>query len=267
MNRTQGIVVPCVILLAVTVGSVASAQAVRATVKSPTMYRYSVLVDRQVTAGLAVSVGYIGAQGRHLWRSGEVNVPAPVTLADGRLFFPPNTPRQNPAFDSISLRSTDGTSWYNSFQSSATYRRRFGQAQVSYTWAKSVDEASAIHGNDSITETSGLQYHPDRSDSRGLSGFDVRHSLRANFTYPIPGHRDGIAGMLLDEWQVGAIVSLASGSPFYLRAPSAGRAYLFSALRVELVPGGDDNPAHGHAGAPDSVRGETELLIGVRDDT
>ncbi len=229
-------------------------------IKSPTMYRYSLLVDQQLTPTLAMSVGYIGAQGRQLWRAGEVNFPTPRTLPNGRLFFPPNTPRQNPAFDSISLRSTDGTSAYNSFQASALYRRLGGQAQISYTWAKSIDEASAIHGNDSITETSGLQFYPDRADSRGLSGFDVRHSFRANFTYPIPAHRDGVAGVLLNDWQVGAIVALASGSPFYLRAPSAGRTFLFSALRVDLKPGGNDNPV---LGGPEKYYDATQFAMPV----
>jgi hypothetical protein len=57
-------------------------------------------------------VGYAGSRGRHLWRSSDVNVPAPTTLDDGTVFYPGRSDASEPAFSAIELKASDGDSWY-----------------------------------------------------------------------------------------------------------------------------------------------------------
>jgi len=65
---------------------------------------------------VVVGVGYVGMRGTHLIRTGDVNAPTPETLPDGRLFTPKGSPRPNPNFSAIELKTSDGDSWYNALQ-------------------------------------------------------------------------------------------------------------------------------------------------------
>jgi hypothetical protein len=47
-------------------------------IKDPTMYRYNFLIERQLGADTSLSVGYVGAQGRNLARTGSLNLAASV---------------------------------------------------------------------------------------------------------------------------------------------------------------------------------------------
>jgi hypothetical protein len=43
----------------------------------------------------------------------DENQAVPQVLADGRAFFPPNSPRRNPNFTGMRYKITDGQSYYN----------------------------------------------------------------------------------------------------------------------------------------------------------
>ena len=185
---------------------------------NPRSHIYNVNVQREIWGRTAVTVGYAGARGKHLLRSGDVNLaPQTGTTADGRPFIAANTPRVNPAFSTIELKSSDGNSWYNAFIFEV--RRRWADGlslQSSYTFSKSVDttQASTFFSDATNGTTSALpELIPDYN--KGPSDFDVRHNWVVNFTWELPMGRgsDGVAGALLRGWQLSGIWSARSGNP------------------------------------------------------
>jgi hypothetical protein len=185
---------------------------------NPRSHIFNVNVQREVWGRTAVTVGYAGARGRHLLRSGDVNLARPTgTTADGRPFIAAGTPRVNPAFSTIELKSSDGESWYNAFIFEV--RRRWADGvslQSSYTFSKSVDttQASTFFSDATNGTTSALpEFIPGYN--KGPADFDVRHNWVLNFTWELPMGResDGVAGALLRGWQLSGIWSARSGNP------------------------------------------------------
>lgn len=186
--------------------------------ENPRVHVFNVHVQREVWGRAAVTVGYAGSRGRHLLRSGDVNLAQPTgTTADGRPFIAPGTPRMNPAFSTIELKSSDGESWYNAFIFEV--RRRWAEGfslQSSYTLSKSVDttQASTFFSDATNGTTSALpEFIPDYN--KGLSDFDVRHNWVLNFTWELPLARNssGAAAALLRGWHLSGIWTMRSGNP------------------------------------------------------
>jgi hypothetical protein len=80
--------------------------------ENPRVHVWNANVQRELWLDATLTVGYAGSRGRHLLRSGDVNLAQP-DLRRRRPFIPAGTPRQNPAFSTIELKSSDGDSWYN----------------------------------------------------------------------------------------------------------------------------------------------------------
>ena len=184
---------------------------------TPSIHVWNLNVQREVGAETAVTLGYAGSRGFDLLRSNDLNTAAPQTGADGRPFFPANTPRQNTAWTTIEAKTADGDSWYTAFIAEA--RRRFANgwsAQVSYTWSDSEDttQASTFFSDATNGTTSAFpEYIPGYN--RGPSDFNVTHNLVANATWNLPwgSGLSGASRALLADWQVSTIVTYRSGYP------------------------------------------------------
>ncbi len=184
---------------------------------NPRVHIYNANVQQELWGRTAVTVGYAGSRGRHLLRSGDVNLAQPTgTTADGRPFIAAGTPRVNPAFSTIELKSSDGESWYNALIFEV--RRRWSQGlsvQSSYTFSKSEDttQASTFFSDATNGTTSALpEIIPDYN--RGPSEFDIRHNWVLNFTWALPGRTlTGAKGALLGGWSLAGIWTMRSGNP------------------------------------------------------
>jgi len=184
---------------------------------NPRVHVYNANVQQELWGRTAITVGYAGSRGQHLLRSGDVNLAQPTgTTADGRPFIAAGTPRINPAFSTIELKSSDGESWYNALIFEV--RRRWSEGlsvQSSYTLSKSEDttQASTFFSDATNGTTSALpEFVPGYN--RGPSDFDVRHNWVLNFTWALPG-RDmtGATGALLGGWHLSGIWTMRSGQP------------------------------------------------------
>jgi hypothetical protein len=186
--------------------------------ENPRVHVFNLNVQREIWAETAVTLGYAGSRGRHLLRSGDVNLAQPTgTTADGRPFIAAGTPRMNRAFSTIELKSSDGESWYNALI--FEIRRRWSRGlsvQSSYTLSKSEDttQASTFFSDATNGTTSAMpEFIPDYN--RGLSDFHVRHNWVLNFTWALP-FADGLAGVpgaILGGWNVSGIWTMRSGNP------------------------------------------------------
>jgi len=236
---------------------------------SPTVLRYNLTVQRKLSRDSNVQIGYVGARGNHLLRYFEANLfPVPALQPDGSLFFPRDAGPVNPAFQGgITLMSSDAQSFYNSLLVSAD--SRFNRAlsfRTSYTYSKSVDDASSLN-----FATGSQQFGLLRTLDRGLSDFDIRHRVTTNFFYNFPsGGRKpwsfpGAVFQMLGGWRVGGIVSFRTGVPTTAQINVRRPGYLFAATRPNLLPGQSNNPTNGvSAGCKDPVTGATVLEAGQK---
>jgi hypothetical protein len=198
--------------------------------RSAYIYQYSLGVQRQLGSAFSLEVDYQGSSGHKLGLFIDRNQPK-VTVNDPtkRGNQTPNVQAfPNPFFGSIGTGVGIGNSNYNGAVAIARYQGRHGvYFEGSYTFGKSIDNGSAYFG--SSGERTGLADSTNLAADRGPSSFDLRH--RAVFTLvddlPVgPGHRllgwnNGVNRQVFGGWQISAIVSIQSGTPFTVFKNSA----------------------------------------------
>ena len=156
----------------------------------------------------------------------------------GRFFFPQTS--------SIYAQSTIGTSSYNALQASVRQELRSGlEYDLNYTWSKSIDEGSdperASNGSAVINSFSPKQL-------RGISDFDVRQNVTANYTAPFPlgrGQRflngSGLMDRIFGGFQLNGVVHYSTGFPFSAVAiGNWGTNFAFNSNMVQtgMIPTG-----------------------------
>jgi outer membrane receptor protein involved in Fe transport len=219
--------------------------------KTPHMIQFNANVQRSV-GPWDLSLAYVGSRGKNLIRLGDANL-APETVVNGVKTYQPQLGRRNPSFTGVWQRVTDSESFYNSFQVSAVKRYVRGwRAQVSYTFGRTVDEASGINSQDfSSVPIYGLDWY-DRTYDRGLAPFHAKHNLTFNWTWDLPFAREskGLTAGLLKGWQLNNITTLRSGTPFtvvlgFNRSGNLNTTSFSMHERPDVKPGCSNNPILG----------------------
>lgn len=213
---------------------------------SPRIHVYNLTFERQLPFDILLSAGYAGSRGMNLWRSGDWNIATPTRLADGTVFFPANTPRRNPAFGVIELKSSDGDSWYNA--GLLEIRKRFSQGltfQTSYTFSRNIDttQASTFFSDATNGTTTAFPEFEGFHYNKGLADYHSKHNWVTNFVYQLPLANDstGATRVLLHGWQLSGILTMRSGNPLTVFV-QANRSR--SLAQPSLGPGiGFDRPA------------------------
>lgn len=174
----------------------------------PYTLQWNVAVEQQVGPAQALTVTYVGADGRRLLRQ---------EIARGL----------NPDFPDVSLVTNRGTSSYQSLQ--VQYQRRMTkgfQGLASYTLAEATDQGSADELDLVIAE--------------GPADFDIRQTFTAALSYDIPAPRwGGMANAVLRNWGIDGMFRFRSGLPFHV---TAGLTVINEQLvfrRADLVPNVD----------------------------
>lgn len=226
--------------------------------QQPHLLSYNLTVDRELPAGLGLTLTYAGSRGLNLvqttdgnptvpqgWVAGNVcedRGAPPAFVPDGPKCWVGGDPRVNPAWNDVEFKTAGGNSWYNSLQFQLTKSLSHGvQFQSSYTYSKLIDETQGQFGG-----SEGLGLYPDdvanRHHERGRAPFDLRHQWRLNGLYRFPSPFTGLAGTLANGWWTGAIFSWNSGVPFVPQtATQRSRANVIGSRngdrRPDLVPG------------------------------
>jgi outer membrane receptor protein involved in Fe transport len=110
-----------------------------------------------------------------------------------------------PAFASVSYQASIGNSNYNALQASLRHTSGRTQLFVSYTYSKSIDQASNL----------GDQVNPlDPRLSRELSSFDMRQNFVGSYTYVLPFERlFRFENRWTQGWSVSGITRYSDGFP------------------------------------------------------
>jgi len=113
--------------------------------------------------------------------------------------------------------TSGANSIYNSLQVRVQKRLSHGiMINGTYTFAKSIDDASSIGGGTPIV----VQDANDLAAEYGLSSFDIRHQARVNYLYELPlgqGHRfaqKGLAGAVFGNWRFSGNIGAQTGTPY-----------------------------------------------------
>ena len=236
-------------------GGGVSVRPIQSDIQYPRVHMWNVNLQQEVWPDWVLTVGYAGSRGTHLWRSGDVNVPAPTILADGTPFYAAGLARPNPAFSAIELKSSDGDSWYKALI--VELRRHWShglQIQSSYTWSKAEDTTqNATFFSDSTTSSVSAMPEVIADYNKGLADFHAEHNGVMNVVWQIPRSRSlgRVAGALLNGWQVSGIARARSGNPLTVFVQTNRSRSLWS---PSLGPGtGPDRPSWAPGRGPDGA--------------
>jgi Carboxypeptidase regulatory-like domain len=233
--------------------------------RTPYIQQFNAAVESALTRNSVLQVAYVGTHSLRLFRQLAVNQARiastnhPIVNAVTGESITTNTddnaalraPFQGVETSAFSLNQTSGQSNYNSMQAALNHRMSHGfDFQVSYTFSKSIDDASNAGGgafsDGSIDTTSGLDtgslwgnQFAGRAN-RGISDFDRTHRLVLNGVWELPNSKfanNSAARTLLSRWQVSGFVVAMSGLPVDIFDPAAGSLYGQAGGRPNWAPG------------------------------
>lgn len=188
--------------------------AVDRNLRTPTIQNYNLNFQQELTKNVVLQVGYVGSSGRKLFRYRDINQPVNPAVSTVRPFDNGPFAPSGGTFFYVNHLETSSNSSYNALQTSLSVRGFKGfSGQVNYTWSHSIDDAS--DGQDYVANAT----QPDnsyRTDfERGNSNFDIRQRFVAAVSYELPNFAPGMP-RLGKGWQLNAIVTLRTGSPFHV---------------------------------------------------
>jgi hypothetical protein len=181
--------------------------------------QWNLSASREITDGLALTVGYVGSRGVHQpFRVDNFDMVLPTLTSAGYLFPPASSSQKlNPNFGRVTGMLWQANSFYDALQMVITKRLSHGlQVRGAYTWGKSIDTLSATVADDAYPNGLLNPLFFDQRTTRGLSDFDVRQTFVSNFTWEVPAPKMGsrLTQWAFGGWQLGGIYKASSGQPF-----------------------------------------------------
>ena len=181
--------------------------------RTPYTMQYLWNVQRELGKDLVLEAGYLGSISHHLESLRALNESLPGTAGSV------NSREPYPNFGRIQLVDDGGNGDYNSASVKLTKRYSAGLTLLgSYTFAKSIDDASAIRnqGDDTLFPNNSYCIRCER----GVSSFDTRHRFVTSGLWDIPvgkarvfDIKNSFLDAIIGGWQLGSIVTVQSGFP------------------------------------------------------
>ncbi len=175
---------------------------------------WNLAVETEPVTNLVFEITYTGTKGTHLDLLRAPNRALPGGPLGTELM------RRIPNAPGFTYDTFGGSSIYHALQVRVQKRMTHGlQLQGTYTFGKSIDNASSIGGGAAVV----VQDDNNFDAERGLSSFDVRHQLRLSYTFSLPfGPRSrwathGWQATALGNWTLSGNTTVLSGSPFSAR--------------------------------------------------
>ncbi len=205
---------------------------------TPYAAQWNFSIQRQLPINVLLELGYTGSRGLKFQLDNQLNTLSDANLALGSTlrntvanpFFgqisngilatstisQAQLLRPYPQFDAINaLQSNIANSSYHALEVRVEKRYAKGfTALVSYTWSKSIDLGIGPFSGDSTSAGTIQDYH-NLHNEYAPSALDQTHRVVANAVYELPFYakQESLMGRVLGGWQVGAILSVYSGSP------------------------------------------------------
>jgi hypothetical protein len=186
-------------------------------------YNYSFGIQQDIGFGTALDVAYVGALGRHLIISQNLNSTPLGTnwrassrdATNAGAVLPSQFLRPYIGYGNITYYYYGGNSNYHSLQTSVRrrYKNNFTYGVI-WTWSKAMDyadteTASATTAVSSLIDPKVWNY--------GKAGFDRTHIFRIYWNYNLPRAsslaHSPVVRALFDNWQLSGIYTAQSGAP------------------------------------------------------
>jgi hypothetical protein len=267
-------------------------------------------VQRELPSNILIDANYIGKKGTHLYfaGAGTLNYLGPqienysadqisalntyVPNPFSGIITDPNSSLSSPTVQAWQLQlphpqftsfNGDSPPWANSSYHALqlTVEKRFShglQALVTYTWSKSIDDASSTDG--SVTWLGGISNGPQdpnkRYLERSLSTFDIPRVLQFSYTYelpigrgkPIGGNMPAVLNAIIGGWQTNGIWRFADGRPLILGLSGGQPLPSYPYQRPDLTGplhctgGSDSNFINNYFSNPDVAVAPAPFTIG-----
>lgn len=183
----------------------------------PYTLEWNLALEQALGKQQSLSASYVGSAGRRLIQTAVVSQP-------------------NVNFNSAYLATNAATSDYGALQLQFQRQLRQGlQALASYTWAHSIDTASA--GSNFVGSNT---FVPGAfASNRGPSDFDIRHVFSLGATYQIPSPRlNKAADVALGNWSLQNVIQVHSAPPVNVYEANFPQLAQFSTqVRPDVVRG------------------------------
>ncbi len=180
----------------------------------PTIYSFSLGVQRELTDGFALDVSYMGTLGRNLMIQRQINgLPTGYFLdnpdASESVNYKNDALRPYYGFGQLNAIETSGVSAYHGLLTRLSRRFSNGLSlNVNYTWSKAFGESETDDGQ--------IANPFDRHASWAPLSYSRTHVFSFDYIYQIPG----IAGRMgwnpvlkgvLDDWEISGITEFSTG--------------------------------------------------------
>lgn len=179
--------------------------------RTPYVYDYNLGIQWEPVRNWMLEIGYVGSKGTKLISVYNLNQypgNAPYTT------LAPNAFITNKSLFGFLQAQTEGSSNYNSLQTSLTHRFSHGlQFLASYTLSKSLDYGSGAIGNELAVLPGDQQ---NQAAQHGLSDFNRKHRFVFSGIYDLPKLYNGESGIgkrFFNDWELSTIMTFQSGLP------------------------------------------------------
>lgn len=199
----------------------------------PATWHWNFSAEKEVGRDQSITVGYVGSRGFRLLRNdllrNRASAASPLNPVINPNLFHPNA--------TVFLNRNAGDSNYHSLQVSFQRRMSRGlQWMSAYTWSKSIDNASdEVTGLLPVAGIVGVPYN--LRQERGVSDFDVPHSLAAAVSWELPKPAAGMRRALFGNWVMDAVGRIRSGLPFSVITQAIDDLNFGSTRRVDYRGG------------------------------
>ena len=193
--------------------------AVDPNLRLPYTLQWNAAVERGLGANQALTVTYVGSDGRRLLRQDTIYPPLLVSLGIG---------------GRVHANRNAGYSHYNGLQ--VQFQRRMSrrlQALLSYNFAESSDLGSTDAAGVSAASVSDVVL-----PSLTPSAFDIRHSFAGALSYEVPAPSWGHVGnAILKGWAVDGLVRVTSAPPINVIVREISPVFGPYRTQPDIVPG------------------------------
>src|ERR1700682_2678432 len=191
--------------------------------KRADVLNWNLNIQREIAPTWTAIVGYVGSRSVHLSvAADDINLVQPSTTATSAgILIPIGGTAIDPNWaggtGGAGIRPVifDGSSSYEGAQAQLKKSMAQGvQGQLAYTYGKCRDTSSAPVTGDTYVNSIAVPLLLVKSYRIGACDFDIRQTLVGTFIWDVPGPKSGTASYLGGGWELGAIVTATTGSPF-----------------------------------------------------
>jgi hypothetical protein len=211
--------------------------------RSSIVQQFSLNAQQEPRGGWLLEVGYVGTRGTHLQRLRSLNQAAassPETpIRDTSANTVTNIARRVPILgipaNSLQEVESEGNSWYNGLEASATKSLTHGlQFLGSYTFSKSLDTDGADVNSTSAGTALTLGNQNSPRQRWGRSSFSRTHRFVFSGVWMIPGPAQGLPRSIFGGWTASAIPTIQSGTALTVADANSANVFGISQDRAQL---------------------------------